>query len=123
MSKNLIFNIDWGLTIGFSVIDLEGNLILTGSTNDENLVINVFYSLLPNIHTFSYEVMQIIPSEYYRVIEKALQLCEEFTPSIVGLSPNLWKNSHCSGIKRQLSKHEIESYRQSMYTLYKQNRA
>lgn len=118
--KNLIFNIDWGETIGFSVISLDGQLILTGSTKDRELVINVYYSLLPNIHTLCFEDFnQYGGNEYSEIIRRAVRLSEEFEPSIGIIKPGVWKYSPAIKLKRTLSKHEIESYRQSMYVLGK----
>lgn len=114
-------SIDYGETIGFSIINLDTKqLEMIGSTKDQDLIISIFFSLKHKISVLAYESF-IGNNDQRGVIREILKIVDHYRLSteIKIISPSIWKNSPYKSIDPKISKHSKDSYRFAMYVVDK----
>lgn len=120
MSSFTIFSIDWGDTIGYSVIDNQSNILLIGNTLDQVYAKNQL-ELCAQYYNNLYLVMEkqigVKTERYSTFIGQLKEICLTFNVQIDYVLPHIWKNSYAKNLKIVLSKHSNDSARMGMYSL------
>lgn len=126
MSKNLvIFAVDWGDTIGYSIIDEQSNILLLGNSLDPRIVINQFelaVSYYQNLSLVMERQIGVKSERYQKFIGQLTDLTLLHKTEIYLVSPHIWKNSFVKTIKIRLTRHANDSAKMAIYSQNKLNK-
>ena len=114
-------SIDWGETIGYTVIDIDsGKIVLKGSSKDHFIHLSIFKLLSSQIVTVVFESINAPETKLFTTwLDEVINICSRCNISIDTVSPSIWKNSFAKAVKPSLTNHAIDSYRIAHYQLTK----
>lgn len=119
-----IFSIDYGDTIGFSIIDNEFNLLLCGYTLNPIIVLDQLELFL---QTYNNKLVGIeiqigeMKETYTKFINEVRIKCASFTTDLIEINPSVWKNSPSIRFRPKLIKHSVDSAKIGHYILRQSN--
>lgn len=116
----IAFCIDYGDTIGYSVIDSESNILLTGYTKNPIEVLNQLELFLetyyPKIVVIEEQIGE--KKDYYSKFINEVEIkCSSFTTKLIKVFPAVWKNSPSIKFRPKLIKHTVDSTKIGHYAL------
>lgn len=122
--NKVYFGIDYGDTVGYSVIDESGSVFLLGSNTDSQICIEQLELALKyyaEISVVMEKQIGVKTERFTNFIEKVTLLCKLSNTPLLEVYPHIWKNSFIGRTKPKPSNHALDSVRISLFGIYKQS--
>lgn len=120
----IYFGIDYGDTVGFSIVDETGSLTLIGSSKDPKYCIEQLEQAL----NYYSELTVVIERQIGVKVERYTNFVEKINLlasipingcTILEILPHVWKNSFVNKIKIKPTNHAIDSAKIALYGAFK----
>lgn len=118
------FGIDYGETVGFSVVDSNGFVYLLGSNTDSQVCIEQLELALKYYAELSVVIEKQVgvkTERFTNFIEKVNLLCKLNQAQLLEVYPHVWKNSFVNRTKINPTNHAKDSAKIALYGIYKSN--
>ena len=98
----IYFGVDYGDTVGFSIIDNEDSIILVGSSKDPQVCIEQLQLALnyyPHINVIIEKQIGVKTEKYSKFIKTITLLSSLGSAKLLEVDPHIWKNSFINKTK------------------------
>lgn len=118
------FGVDYGETVGFSIIDNNGSVIMLGSSKDSQLCLEQLELTLkyyPIINVVIEKQIGVKTERFTKFIETVTLLCSLAKSELIEVYPHVWKNSFINRTKIKVTNHAQDSAKIALYGMYKKS--